>query len=376
MKILITTGIFLPEAGGPPTYIFNFAKVLLKLKHQVTVLTYSDQVVYDLDKILDFPVVRIVRKNKILNYYHYYKKIKQLLNTENFDCVYAFDHFSAGCPVSLAIKNKKIPFFVRVGGDFIWERYLESTNKLVTLLEFYQQNLYQKVEKLRFFLIKKVFARADKIIFTTKFQQDIFAKYYDLPQDKLKIINNPVNKDISASIHKNTNKEIIFHGRINKKNNLIFLVQAFAKMQDNSFTLHIIGDGPEKSKLQAEANKLKLKNVIFSDLMSRNALYQKLSAAYLAVYPSLTDISPNGVLESLRLGLPFICTKEIGFDWLKNKALMFDPKNIGELVNILNNLSKQDFYYEYKQKLAKISYDYDYSQATQDTLQILQNESH
>ena len=55
---------------------------------------------------------------------------------------------------------------------------------------------------------------------------------------------------------------------------------------------------------------------------------------------------------------------------------MFDPKNIGELVNILNNLSKQDFYYEYKQKLAKISYDYDYSQATQDTLQILQNESH
>ena len=376
MKILITTGIFLPEAGGPPTYIFNFAKVLLKLKHQVTVLTYSDQVVYDLDKILDFPVVRIVRKNKILNYYHYYKKIKQLLNTENFDCVYAFDHFSAGCPVSLAIKNKKIPFFVRVGGDFIWERYLESTNKLVTLLEFYQQNLYQKVEKLRFFLIKKVFARADKIIFTTKFQQDIFAKYYDLPQDKLKIINNPINKDIPASIHKNTNKEIIFHGRINKKNNLIFLVQAFAKMQDNSFTLHIIGDGPEKSKLQAEANKLKLKNVIFSDLMSRNALYQKLSAAYLAVYPSLTDISPNGVLESLRLGLPFICTKEIGFDWLKNKALMFDPKNIGELVNILNNLSKQDFYYEYKQKLAKISYDYDYSQATQDTLQILQNESH
>ena len=376
MKILITTGIFLPEAGGPPTYIFNFAKVLLKLKHQVTVLTYSDQVVYDLDKILDFPVVRIVRKNKILNYYHYYKKIKQLLNTENFDCVYAFDHFSAGCPVSLAIKNKKIPFFVRVGGDFIWERYLESTNKLVTLLEFYQQNLYQKVEKLRFFLIKKVFARADKIIFTTKFQQDIFAKYYDLPQDKLKIINNPVNKDISASIHKNTNKEIIFHGRINKKNNLIFLVQAFAKMQDNSFILHLIGDGPEKSKLQAEANKLKLKNVIFSDLMSRNALYQKLSVAYLAVYPSLTDISPNGVLESLRLGLPFICTKEIGFDWLKNKALMFDPKNTDELVNILNSLSKEDFYHEYKQKLAKISYDYDYSQATEDTLKILQNESH
>ena len=96
MKILITTGIFLPEAGGPPTYILNFVKELLKLKYQVTVLTYADQDVYDLDKNLDFPVARVVRSNKILNYYHYYQKTKQLLNTENFDCIYAFDHFSAG----------------------------------------------------------------------------------------------------------------------------------------------------------------------------------------------------------------------------------------------------------------------------------------
>lgn len=376
MKILIVTGIFIPEAGGPPTYILNLATVLSKINHQVTVLTYSDQAVYALDKTLSFSVVRVVRKNKVLNYYHYYQKIKQLLNKENFDCVYAFDHFSAGYPVSLAIKHKQIPFFMRVGGDFIWERYLERTSDLVTLQEFYQNNLHQKAEKLRFSLIKKVFARAKKIIFTTQFQKDIFAKYYDLDKQKLAIINNPVNKDITAGIHKNTNKEILFHGRINKKNNLSFLVQAFAKMQDRSFTLHIIGNGPERLSLKSEVEKLKLKNVIFSNLMSREELYQKLSAAYLSVYPSLTDISPNGVLESLRLGLPFISTKEIGFDWLKDKALMFDPKNMEELVNIFNNLSNKDFYQEYKQKLLKISYDYDYSQAAQDTLKILQNESH
>lgn len=376
MKILIATGIFIPEAGGPPTYILNLVTVLSKLNHQVTVLTYSDQAVYALDKTLGFSVVRVVRKNKLLNYYHYYQKIKQLLNKESFDCIYAFDHFSAGYPSFLAIKHKTIPFFIRVGGDFIWERYLERTSDLVTLREFYQNNLHQKAEKLRFSLIKKVFARANKIIFTTQFQKDIFAKYYDLEHKKLTIINNPINQEIPQNIHQNTNKEIIFHGRINKKNNLSFLVQAFAKMQDHSFTLHIIGDGPERLNLKSEVEKLKVKNVIFSDLMSREELYQKLSQAYLSVYPSLTDISPNGVLESLRLGLPFICTKEIGFDWLKDKALMFDPKNITELVNIFNNLSNEDFYQEYKQKLLKISYDYDYSQAAQDTLKILQNESH
>ncbi len=376
MKILIASGIFLPEAGGPPTYILNFAKVLLELKHQVTVLAYSDKATYDLDKSLGFEVVRVVRKNKLLNYYHYYKQTKKLLSSDNFDCIYAFDHFSAGYPVFLVIKNKKIPFFIRVGGDFIWERYLEKSNNLVTLKDFYQNNLYKKFENLRFILIKKVFSRANKIIFTTQFQQDIFAKYYDLASKKLEIINNPINKDISINIHQNVSKEIIFHGRINKKNNLIFLLQAFAKMQDNSFTLHIIGDGPEKLKLKAEVENLQLNNVVFSDLMSRADLYQKLATAYLAVYPSLTDISPNGVLESLRLGLPFVCTQEIGFDWLKDKVLMFDPKNMTELVNILNNLSKPEFYHDYKTNLAKISYDYDYRQATEDTLEILQNESH
>lgn len=373
MKFLFVTGIFLPEAGGPPTYILNLAKVLSKLNHQVTVLTYSDQAVYDLDKNLSFSVVRVVRKNKLSNYYRYYKKTKELLNKENFDCVYAFDHFSAGYPVSLAIKHKKIPFFIRVGGDFIWERYLERTANLVTLQEFYQNNLHKKAEKLRFSLIKKVFTRANKIIFTTKFQQNIFAKYYDLDHQKLAIIKNPINKEIPQYINRNTNKEIIFHGRINKKSNLIFALNAFIKMQENSFVLHIIGDGPEKLNLKSEVEKLKVKNVIFSDLMSRDELYQKLGKAYLSIYPSLTDISPNGVLESLRLGLPFICTKEIGFDWLKDKVLMFDPKNMTELVNIFNNLSNKDFYQDYKQKLLKISYEYDYSQAANDTLNIFKN---
>jgi glycosyltransferase involved in cell wall biosynthesis len=42
MEILITTGIFPPDIGGPATYVPTIAKALAERGHQVTVLTTSE----------------------------------------------------------------------------------------------------------------------------------------------------------------------------------------------------------------------------------------------------------------------------------------------------------------------------------------------
>jgi len=42
MRILITTGIFPPDIGGPATYVPTIAKALAERGHQVTVLTTSE----------------------------------------------------------------------------------------------------------------------------------------------------------------------------------------------------------------------------------------------------------------------------------------------------------------------------------------------
>ncbi|MCB9802529.1 glycosyltransferase family 4 protein [Candidatus Nomurabacteria bacterium] len=375
MKILIATGIFIPEVGGPATYIFNLAKELIGSGHQIIIVTYSDQNIYDLDQDLPYQVVRVKRKSgffgKFLNYYNYYKKLKEIYSKENFDIVYSFDHFSAGIPVSILAKKIKKPIIIRVGGDFIWERYLSYAKKPVTLREFYQRSFHLKYENIRFNLIRKVFSQADKIVFTTQFQKEIFAQYYKLPGSKLVLLNNPINTAIKSIERNNFNHNIIFHGRINKKNNVSFLIKAFSQMQNKDFSLQIIGDGPEKSQLENLVAELKLNNVIFLGSLSREETYQKLSRAYLAVYPSLTDISPNGLLESLQLKVPFVCTTEIGFDWLAGKVKMFSPQKIEELIKILDDLSILDNYQAYQGNLNKIDYHYNYSQLAEDTVKIL-----
>ena len=367
MKILIAAGIFIPEIGGPATYIANLSQELVNLGHQVTVITYSDRDFYETDKDLSYVVHRIARKNKLSNYYRYYKKLKEENKNEVFDVLYSFDHFSAGLPASWLAKKVNKPLVIRVGGDFIWERYLTRINNPVTLRQFYEKKLHLKEEKFRFKLIKKVFKQVTKIVFTTQFQQDIFVPYYQLPADKLTLISNPVNTKIQKAVRENINKEIIFYGRFINKNNLHNLLTAFEAMEDKSFSLVLIGDGV----LKEEILKCKIERVSIENKMSREELHQRLQSAYLTVFPSLTDISPNSLLESLALGVPFISTSEIGFDWLKDKVRMFDPNQPEELTKHLDQLADLENYQAYQQQLAAINYSYDYQELAQDTIKVL-----
>lgn len=187
----------------------KLAKEFLKLDHEVTVVTYSDQLYPEIDDNLDYKVRRIIRGNKFSNYWRYYKKLTELNNHTSYDLIYSFDHFSAGIPAVLVNHKFKRPLFIRVGGDFIWERYLDKNNNLVTLSQFYKQRWHLSAEKLRFQIIKWVFKKTSKIIFTTKFQSDIFQKYYNLPENKLTLIKNPIDKNFTKQYKPNNSKQII-----------------------------------------------------------------------------------------------------------------------------------------------------------------------
>src|SRR3989344_775368 len=73
-KILIATGIFPPDVGGPATYSRALSGELAKRGHSVDVVTYADK-----DKNLpqtDFPVTRIIRSRfKPWHYWKFYRAV-------------------------------------------------------------------------------------------------------------------------------------------------------------------------------------------------------------------------------------------------------------------------------------------------------------
>ena len=123
MKILITTGIFEPEIGGPAKYTPKLAAKLVERGHTVRVLTYSAQASYDFpsgggstfggDAKYPFTVERIIRSNKLSNYLRFFYAV--LKNAPRYDIIYSLDWFSAGLPVALAARLIGKKYVVRVG---------------------------------------------------------------------------------------------------------------------------------------------------------------------------------------------------------------------------------------------------------------------
>src|SRR3989344_4703141 len=119
MRILIATGIFEPEVGGPATYAPRLARHFAAAGNSVAVITYSATLSKDSDKNYPFKLVRIVRGNRLLNrvrfFFAAYREAKKC------DLIYTLDWFAAGLPVALAAKLLGKPYVVRVGGDHPWE---------------------------------------------------------------------------------------------------------------------------------------------------------------------------------------------------------------------------------------------------------------
>jgi len=125
MKIVITSGIFEPEAGGPATYAPQLAQHLHGRGHSVTVVTFSDDVSRRGDERYPFTLVRIPRhspsripgKRSLSNYWRLLRWLRK--NISAFDIAYTLSWVSCGGPLMLVARAKCVPYVIRVGGGYI-----------------------------------------------------------------------------------------------------------------------------------------------------------------------------------------------------------------------------------------------------------------
>src|SRR5882724_5972091 len=123
MRIVIATGIYPPEIGGPAQYALNLANIWQKQGHLVSVHVFS-------------------RFNFLptgIRHFFYFCSI--LPDLARADFVLALDTYSSAFPtlVASSLFGKKI--ILRTGGDFLWESYIERTGDLVLLKDFYKTRI-------------------------------------------------------------------------------------------------------------------------------------------------------------------------------------------------------------------------------------------
>ncbi|MBX2866350.1 glycosyltransferase family 4 protein [Candidatus Kaiserbacteria bacterium] len=355
MHILITTGIFEPESGGPATYTPRIAEKLVSAGHTVTVVTYADRSEYDFDGDYPFRLIRVVRKKgKLLNYLRFLKVI--LPYVREVDFVYSLDWLAAGLPVALATKIYRKKYVVRVGGGYIWEKYLEGGSLPMSLKEFYRRGLHRKYLVL-FSLIRFVLRGAAHVIFNTKDQARLFGPAYKLRKSSVSVIENPVLEVEEGITRTEATKEIIFAGRLIVMKNVESLILAFKRAQLKGYTLSIIGDGPRKEHLRELIAKLGLEDVVhLEEPLRQKDLYERIKNCAFVVIPSWTDISPNQAYELLAYKIPFVITKENYLSIRDQFPVTIDPHSVQDMMQKLQKVTKPGAYRSFVSACAALQY--------------------
>jgi glycosyltransferase involved in cell wall biosynthesis len=170
--------------------------------------------------------------------------------------------------------------------------------------------------KIIFFLIKKLYKRADVITANSKNCIDYLKQYIGDGPEYFHLRNFI---DVESAVIKSKLKEnkipkkcfyprILSLGRIDGQKGFDILLEAFKKVREHkTWSLLIVGDGPERKVLKHTINKLGLKNSVTWAGKVNNP-YPFYDWADIVVIPSRYEGSPNVLLEAMTCGCAVICT--------------------------------------------------------------------
>ena len=297
MKILISTGIYPPDIGGPAQYARNLYETWKSQGHEVKVAAYRWERAFPtfVRHILFF--LKIFRKGW------------------NADLILVLDTWSAAVPTMYACKIMRKKYIIRTGGDFLWESYVERTGELVLLRDFYFNSLRKlnRKERLIYKLGGDALRNASMIIFSSDWQREIFESAYKLNPKKNEIVENFCGQ--REEFIEADNRVFVAGTRELVWKNIDGLRKAFKIAQTE-----VTAKGFEE--IEFDTTKAVYDNFL-----------ERMRRSYAVILTSIGDISPNMIFDAIRVGTPFILTKETGIaDRVKDCAIFVDPLNEKDIV--------------------------------------------
>lgn len=221
---------------------------------------------------------------------------------------------------------------------------------------------------------RRVIRRADAITAISSYLSD-FARRFN---KKVPIFIVPNGVDLekfrnheSGITNYGKEKTIITVSRLVRKNGIDVLIKAAQKLKslipDSKFIIRIIGDGPERKKLEKLAEKSGIADKVkFLGSISPDELPVYLARADVFVRPSRSEGLGSAFLEAMAAGVPVIGTSVGGIpDFLKDTETgLFcqseNPEDLSEKISlVLNDDNLRSRLVENSQELVRKRYNWD-----------------
>ncbi len=299
MRIVIATGLYPPESGGPATYTALLERELPRSGIEVVVLPF-----------------RIVRRLPPgIRHFVYFWKCWRL--ARKADVVYAQDPVSVGLPALCAARLAGRRFLLKVVGDWAWEQGVQRFGITEMLDDFVVHDEYPLL--LRMFCVTEryVAQHAEAVVVPSEYLKKIVAAW-GVPKKRIKVIHNslePValsgNRPVLRELIKAQGPLIISFGRLVPWKGFAALIDALGIVREKipQAKLFIVGNGPELQSLEAHAAAQGLgEAVVFGGAVEREALMRYLEAADAFALNTRYEGFSHALLEAMAVGVPVVTT--------------------------------------------------------------------
>lgn len=356
MRVLLFSTAYLPHIGGAELAIREITSRLPEIEFDL-ITAKLKKGLKDFERIDNVNIYRIGAGNKFLDKpllpnLGFLKALK-LHRKKHYDLIHGL-MASYGSAAAYLFKtlNKKIPFILTLQeGDLgrnspfdrFWQRRIIKKADFITVISNYLFEFAKNYNK----------------------KAQVFVVPNGVDLNKFKVESEKLK------VKGRNSKTIVTVSRLVPKNGIDILIKAFpilnTKYSIPNTNLLVIGDGPDRKKLERLSEKLGLKNKVkFLGELEPDKVPEYLSEADVFVRPSRSEGLGSAFLEAMAAEIPVIATPVGGIpDLIKDrKTGLFcekeNPEDLAEKINeILTDLNLSQTIISNAQKLVNEKYSWD-----------------
>lgn len=295
MRVLVASGIFPPDIGGPATHAQALAAELRARGHKALVLSLTDG-------------PRPVRTDDVAllprqwNWRRRYAAVGEWMvrQRDAYDVVYAtgmIPECAAGA------RRAQKPIVAKVVGDPVWERASRLGLTQKGFEEFQRSPDRHPTIALMRLLNSRALRRADRIVTPSAYLGDVVRKWLG-PRD-VRVIPNGVVAHASARGDRDPNvpMRIVYVGRLIPHKNVETIIRAAS---ESGVALTIVGDGPDRRRLEQISPDGPSPITQFLGSLPHPQVMDTIAQADFLVLASGYEGLPHVAIEALAAGVPVI----------------------------------------------------------------------
>lgn len=314
MKIVLATGIYPPDIGGPASFVHRLAGELKMRGDEPVVICYGDEKTIQ-GEGWD---VRVVSRagGAVARYVRYAMEVWKVAKTSQV--VFLQGPVSEGFPGTIGALLAGKPIVMKVVGDYAWEIY-QRTVKQPELLDTFVTHRHGGKIRVLEFLERWTIRRAKKIVTPSRYLKHI-VEQWGAPPERIEVIYNQVElppvsstrDELRVRFHLGTEQVLLTVGRAVPWKDVDFLISLLPKLPPNFMLVHI-GDGPELDRWKSLVRTLGLESrVRFLGKQNQQTVAEWYRAADVFVLPSSYEGFSHVAVEALSSGLPCVVSDKGG----------------------------------------------------------------